>query len=501
MNARTLSAAALALVLVASAAVAPAAGQDDDGLEDDAIVTIDVEPRPENPDPGEEVTFDATVENVVENARTYNLQRVELRESPDAEDEVDGTDLNSDVQGGQSVTASVSERFDESGEHRRYVHIQMLSPTGDVINLVREVNVTVRQSHPSLSMAVDSVDADGDGTLSVTVANALPDAVRGVTLQFGDGDVSVVDDRRVVSQIASGERATVTVDATGVSTGRQTVPVELEYVTADGEARSTTENLSVRAGNGGDADVRLTDLRVARDGDELRISGKASNLGDSNVSGVLVGVGDGDGVGPAGSQSEAFVGTVGPSGDSEFSVRAAIQSNGSVTVPLEVSHADGGRRVATEQTVQYDPEEPADVTLTGVSVEQQGQELVVRGSASNLADENVSGVVVSVGNGEAVAPGQDQAEYFVGSIPGSDFSSFEVHAALAGGTNGTVTIPLQIRYSDDGREVTRTVSREYSASAQASPDGSGQSSLGLVIPVLGLAVVAGLAVAGWRRYQ
>ncbi|WP_225335482.1 hypothetical protein [Halomicrobium urmianum] len=500
MNGRTLSAAALALVLVASAAVAPAAGQDS-GLEDDAIVTIDVEPRPENPDPGEEVTFDATIENVVENARTYNLQRVELRESPDAEDEVDGTDLNSDVQGGESVTASVSEQFDESGEYTRYVHIQMLSPTGDLINLVREVNVTVRQSHPSLSMTVDSVDGDGDGSLSVSVANALPDPVRGVTLTFGDGDVSVVDQRRIVSQIASGEQATVTVDAQDISSGRQTVPVELEYVTADGESRSTTENLSVRAGNGGDADVRLTDLQVARDGEELRISGKASNLGASNVSGVLVGVGDGDGVGPAGSQSEAFVGTVGPSGEAEFTVRAAIESNGSVTVPLEVSHADGGRRVATEQTVAYVPEEPADVTLTGVSVEQQGRELVVSGSVSNLDDENVTGVVVSAAEGDAVAPGQNRAEYFVGSISGSDFSSFEVRAALTGQRNGSVTIPLRVRFTDDGREVTETVERQYQLQQGAAPETSQSSSPGLLVPVAGLALVAVLAIVGWTRYR
>ncbi|WP_226010683.1 hypothetical protein [Halomicrobium salinisoli] len=499
MNGRTLSATLLALVLVASAAVVPAAGQDD-GLEDDAIVTIDVEPTPENPDPGENVTFQVTVENVVENARTYNLQRAELRETPDQDDEIDGTDVGTSVNGGQTVSTSVSEQFDQSGEYRRYVHLQMLSPTGDVINLVREVNVTVEQSHPALSLGVDSVDGDGDATLSVSVANSLPNPVRGVTLEFGDGDVAVVDDRAVVSELAAGEQTSVTVDAENVTPGRQTVPVELSYVTNDGEARSTTERLATRIG-GGDADIRLTDVRFQRDGGELQITGKASNLGDSAVSGVVVGVGEGDGVGPGTSQSEAFVGTIAPDNESEFAINAALDANGSVTVPLEVEYADGGRRTVSEQSATYDPGEPAEVSLTGVSVEREGQELVVRGSASNLDDGNVSGVVVSVRNGEDVAPGQSQAEYFVGSIPGSDFSSFEVHAALPGGTNGSVTIPLQIRYSDDGREVTRTFSREYRPGAQASPDGSGQSSLGMLIPVLGIAVVAGLAIVGWRRYQ
>jgi len=461
-------------------------------------VTIDVEPRPENPDPGEEVTFDATVENVVENAWTYNLQRVELRESPDQEDEVDGTDLDADVHGGQSVTASVSERFDESGEHRRYVHLQLLSPTGDVINLVREVNVTVRQSHPALSMSVDSVDADG--TLSVTVANALPNPVRGVTLEFGDGDVAVIDDRAVVSELAAGEQTSVTVDAENVSPGRQNVPVELSYVTSDGEARSTTETLAAQIG-GGDADVRLTDIRFQRDGDELQISGSASNLGDSEVSGVVVGVGDGDGVGPGTIQSEAFVGTIAPDNETRFSVNAALGANGSVTVPLEVEYADGGRRTVSEQSTTYDPGEPAEVSLTGITVEREGQELVVSGSVSNLDDENVTGVVVSTAEGDGVAPGQNQAEYFVGSISGSDFSSFEVRAALTGQPNETVTIPLRVRFTDDGREVTEVVERQFQPQQDAATETSQSSSPGLLVLVAGLALVAVLAIVGWTRYR
>lgn len=384
---------ALAALVVASALTAvatPAAA----GA---AFISVDVAATPDPASPGDEVTVTTTVDNLENDGESYKIQRVELRETRERtdEDEVASENPATYLDDGDSLTVNLTEQFDDTGEFDRYVHLKFISSTGDVVRMVRPVTVTVEQPHPAMSLSAEDASASGETDLSLTVANGLPDEVRGVTVELASDDLSIMEDRHVVSSLRPGNEAVVDVPVRDVSTGRQSVDAHLTYLTADGESRTVTQTLSA--------------------------------------------------------------------------------------------------------TVE-DEQQPAEIDLTGQRVTQEGQEVIVRGSASNAGSTNASSVKIAVTNGEGVAPAQNQASFFVGEVAASDYESFEVHARLTGDANETVTIPLEVNYSADGDQVTRTI--EVQHTPQATPGASTQQSSSPLVPALaGLVLVAVAGGLGWRRYR
>lgn len=385
-----LALAALVVVSALTAVAAPAAAADD------AFVAVDTEVSPDPAQPGTNVTVTTTVENVYDNGSPYKFQRVSLHEGEASNStEHDSRTPSAIVGKGESVSVNVSEEFDRTGEYDRYVRVKLISSRGRVIDIVRPVTVTVEQPHPAMSLTADDATASGRSDLSLTLANGLPDTVRGLSVEFESDDVSLMADRRVVSSLDPGQQANVTVPVRNASAGKHTVTTRLSYLTADGESRTVTERLSAT----------------------------------------------------------------------------------------------------------IDEERPAQIDLTGLRTTQEGDEVVVRGSASNTGGTNASSVTLSVGDGDAVSPAQNQATYFVGEVKASDYSSFEVHATLTTNTNRSVTVPVEVSYSVDGERVTRTVDVGFTPDAPGPGTQSRQSSSSPVVPaVVGLValVVGGLA---WHRFR
>lgn len=386
---------ALAALLVASAvtvAVTPAAA-----TASGAFITVDVEATPDPAQPGSEVTVSTTVENVKGDGDQYKLQRVELQKTREgSDDEIDSKNPGTFVGDGETLTVNLTEEFDDTGEYDRYVHLKFFSYNGRLVEMVRPVTVTVEQSHPATSLSADEASSAGKADLSMTVANGLANEVRGVTVELRSDDVTIMEDRHVVSSLQPGNEAVIEVPVRDVTAGKKTVEADMTYLTANGESRSVTRTLST-------------------------------------------------------------------------SVEEAGQ--------------------------------PADIDLTGLRVTQDGEEVVVRGSASNVGSTNASSVKVAVADGENVAPAQNQASFFVGEVESSDYSSFEVHAALTTDTNETVTVPLEVSYSDDGERITETVDVEYTPTTVDEATAK-QSSTGPVLPaVVGLVLVVVVGGIGWRRYR
>jgi len=389
-RAATLALAALVLASAVTVGAGPAAAA---GA---AFISVDVEATPDPAPPGSEVTVSTTVESMHDDGQPYKLQRVELQETRNGSDDaVDSENPSQFVQGGEAVAVNLTEEFDQTGEFDRYVHLRFVSSTGDVVEIVRPVTVSVGQSHPATSLSAGQASATGKTDLSLTVANGLPNEVRGVTVELASDDVTLLEDRHVVSSLQPGNEAVVDVPVRNVSTGTKTVEAELTYLTADGESRSVSQTLS-----------------------------------------------------------------------------ATVEDQG----------------------------QPAEIDVTGKRVTQEGNQVVVRGSASNVGSTNASSVKVAVQGGDRVAPAQNQASFFVGEVAASDYSSFEVHGRLTEETNETVTIPLQLSYTVDGDQVTRTIDVEYTP--RTTPDQSAQRNSGLLVPALGgLVVVAVVGGLGWRRFR
>jgi len=354
VSVRSLAATALLLVSAVAGGVAMV---DTAAATGDGVVTISTSLSSDQPTPGENFTLTTRLANVGDGTTEYVVKDVSVREGPAPDsDEYDHLGRNERLEPGDSVARTANFSIDEPGDHRVYVHVRLLSPSR-AHTVVHPVNLTVYENHPRLSVRTEETLPGSPATMNVSLANGQSGAIRGVELTVEGDDATVEDNSRVASSIASGEARTFGFTATGDTDGRERVTVDVAYTDANGTHRSFTRTLSTaftapdHPGN-----VTLTGLQVTRDGERLRISGTASNVGETGVESVVVGVRDGDGVRPGQSQAEYFVGSVAASDFTSFEVSARLTENSStVQIPLRVRYlVDGVTRTKTV-TVAYDP--------------------------------------------------------------------------------------------------------------------------------------------------
>ncbi|MFC7226909.1 hypothetical protein N0B31_05795 [Salinirubellus salinus] len=143
---------------------------------------------------------------------------------------------------------------------------------------------------------------------------------------------------------------------------------------------------------------------------------------------------------------------------------------------------------------------PGRVELTGVDVGTEDGTTTISGSVSNVGLADVDAVVVRVVASEGVTPVAPNREYFVGTVPASDFVSFDVTARL---DPNTTSVPLNVSYVADGDRQSQTVAVPIDAPLTPDPSGGGGGTGGLLLPALGgllvVVVVAAFVLVAWRN--
>ena len=270
-------------------------------------------------------------------------------------------------------------------------------------------------------------------------------------------------------------------DGVSIKNIQHPVPVEIE---GDRSARISMAASADDLGPSGRTDVDLT----------------VANGFDQAISGIELTVQSDDLTLP---ESQRVTSGLPPGNVTRFSLSARDVEPGpqDLAVTMNYTTTSGDRQTVRRNltAVVSQVSEPGRIRLTELDVAREGQQLVVRGSASNVGTTDVSGVVIGVEDTNTAAPAGGASDFFVGEVPASDFSSFDV--SVAPQTNGTVTIPLNVSYVVDGERTSRIVEVTHQVSAQsndAESDGGGGSSLPLLLGVL---VLVGAAVFGWRRYR
>jgi hypothetical protein len=354
VSVRSLAATALLLV---SAVAGGVVMSDTAAAAGDGVVTISTSLSTDQPTPGENFTLTTSLANAGDGTAEYVLKDVSVREGPEPDsDEYDQLGRNERLEPGDSVSRTANFSLDEAGDHRVYVHVRLLSST-QAHTVVHPVNLTVHENHPRVSVQTEETLPGSPTSMNVSLANGQSEAIRGVELTVEGDDARIKDNHRVASSIASGDQQTFEFTVTEGTEGRERVTARVVYTDANGTHRSFTRTLSTgftapeNPGN-----VTLTGLQVTRDGEHLRISGTASNVGETSVESTVVSVRDGDGVEPGQSQAEYFVGSVAASDFTSFEVSARLTDNSStVQIPLRVHYlVDGVTRTKTV-TVAYDP--------------------------------------------------------------------------------------------------------------------------------------------------
>jgi hypothetical protein len=192
---------------------------------------------------------------------------------------------------------------------------------------------------------------------------------------------------------------------------------------------------------------------------------------------------------------------------SSQSVQFDTQGLDGETVTFTASYTAAGRTHTTNLSHGVDYPVPGEVRLTGIETTRTATGVLLRGEAVNVGSTDTGSVLVSVQNSEHVSPTSPSGEYFVGAIDASEFATFELTATVQPGTE---SIPVEISYIIDGRQVTTTQQLEYEAmrngSQAANEDGSestadsGGPLGGLALVGVGLVIlVLGVGAYRWRR--
>ncbi|WP_255198581.1 CARDB domain-containing protein [Halorarius litoreus] len=275
------------------------------------------------------------------------------------------------VAGGATVVRNLSFAPQRAGDVQVRVVTSYATDTGvprqtsyvetvTVDPLREDVGVAVRPAAPPAQAAAGGTLQGllgGGGTLQQrgqqSDGEGAPDAVTVEVTNFGNAPLreAVVHPsagdralpRAFVGRLAPGESATVEVDLAAVRSPAN-VTARVEYATGD-RTGSAVGAFDYQPPVGA---VRLTGVSLTRDGDTLRIAGNAGNVGDGEVTGLVVAVGESEFVAPAYPQRDYFIGTVEGSEFAPFELTADADVANATTVPVEVTYrSDGVERTET----------------------------------------------------------------------------------------------------------------------------------------------------------
>ena len=333
----------------------------------------------------------AGVENrvavTVSNPSTTDRRNLELILSGERVRPIDGRSTVPTVAAGDSETVNLTVR-PRAGEGSLTATLAYTTSTGardttefthgfDAEPLREDVGVAVRRAPEEEQGAANAnanqltgllglaglagVGGGGDGgTLQSQGDEGEPaDALAVEVTNFGNApveDVVVVPragdrtlPRRFVGTLVPGESATVTVSLDGVDAA--TVETEARYSVADRNG-SAVGAFDYRPPVG---EIRVTDvdLSVTEDG-RLLVTGNAGNVGDGDVTGVVVTVGSNEHVSPAYPQRDYFVGTVEGSEFAPFELTADVDAANATEIPISLTYRTTGETVTENVTLPYD---------------------------------------------------------------------------------------------------------------------------------------------------
>ena len=342
---------ALALALVATplAVVSPADAQSSDPSAAVAVSNVTASTQP--PTAGEPFSLEVTIANYEGSQQAATINQLVV--SVGGERRYITDDLGR-LTPGSRTTVTVPLTLDDPGQ--RTIDLQVYgSSDGGLVNTRSPFVVDVQSAQrPSLSVSVPDAVVGASRDVNVTVANGGGDPIGNVVLRADSSADAVTFDEttRVRGRLAAGETRTFSFPARVAEPGSYPVDLSMAY-TESGNRQTVNETYEARFGEPSNPGrVILSGVEATRRGGTLELSATASNVGGTEVGGVVVAVNGTDSVRP----QTYFVGSVEASGFSTFTLRTGVSGDVS-TVPVEVTYVTGGveRTVTTEVEVAGAP--------------------------------------------------------------------------------------------------------------------------------------------------
>ncbi|AAV45307.1 unknown [Haloarcula marismortui ATCC 43049] len=462
-----------------------------------SISTVDVSPS--SPAPGETVTFDTTVRNLESSDAPLEINDIAIRKSGGRgiTEYERVSDLGS-ISPGSTLEVPLTASFDSAGsKDLRVIVYGRDRKTGDNIELKYPVQLNVQERHPQMDITADDSVAGVESTGEVTVANGLDTQITNVEIVVEGDGVKVTNSLTVRSSVAENGSITAPFRFRPESAGEHSLTATISY-TVDGDTTRSTTRTTVIDSDPLRNSVELDTTAVGSGTDRaLRVA--VSNGANAPLSDVMI---------SATSENASFqrvlLENISASTTRQVRLNATMdEPRADVTVTANYELGTETEQMTTETTLRS---VPGTIDLTGLDVIRQGGRLQISGSASNVGSTDADSVLVSVVNTESVTPATPNRDYFVGTVPASDFVSFDVYAQ----TTGNVTsVPLEVTYLVDDTRKRQTfdvdIDRMGASAQQAGQDDdSGGGDQNSMLPVfiaggLALLVVVGVLVRRYRR--
>ncbi|WP_167467422.1 COG1361 family protein [Haloarcula quadrata] len=455
----------------------------------------DVDISVSSPAPGEPVTFHVTVRNLESSDAPLKINDIVIRRS-DLSAIERASNLGS-ISPGSTLEVPLTATFDSAGTKDLRVIVYGRDPgTGTSVKFQYPVQLNVEERHPQMDLTANDSVAGVESTGEVTVANGLDSQITNVEIVVEGDDIEMTQSRTVASSISQNGSMTAPFRFRPESSGEHKLTTTVSYTVGDDITRTTTQTKVI------DSDplrnsVELDTTAVGSGTDRaLRVA--VSNGANAPLSDVTV-----NATSANASFQRVLLENISTSTTQEVRLNATTdEPRADVTVTAEYELGTETERTTAETTLRS---VPGTIDLTGLDVIRQGGRLQISGSASNVGSTDADSVLISVADTENVTPATPNRDYFVGTVPASDFVSFDVYAR----TEGNVTsVPLEVTYLVDDTRKRQTfdvnldrMGGSAQQSEQDSDNGGGDQNSMLPVFIAGglaLLVVVGVLV---RRYR
>jgi hypothetical protein len=325
------------------ASVAPVAAQSQPQSDASYVSVTNVSHTPQTPTTGEPFEVRAVVENHAGNGGPFRVN--EMYVSGQGRDTYIADDLGS-LPAGSSMPVTLPATLSEPGRHTLTVVVRGVNPSGVPVVIRHPVTVqVVEETAPQVELSTQTAVPGATRPVNVTIGNGEQSALEQVSVTVSSPQVDFEVQRRVQAEIGAGNTTTFGFPASVDEAGRHPVTVEMAY-TDDGERHRLNQTFDAHFGApASPGEVRLTGTDAVVQGGTLELSATASNVGTTEIQGVVVSVGGANGVGSA----DYFVGSVEASDFSSFTVSTGVSENVS-SVPVEVRYlVDGVERTYTTE--------------------------------------------------------------------------------------------------------------------------------------------------------
>ena len=444
---------------------------------------------PQEPRTGELVRFTTTIRNAEGASGSFMVTQVWIREAGTTRDYARVRDVGN-VPPGSSLEVPLTTRFDGQGVKDLRVHVNVRDENNDDTQLQYPVTVVVSDRNTQLSIDAEDAAVGATTEVNVTVSNGGADPIRQLDLRIGGDGVDARNARRLLARLEPGADHTFSFDVTFAEAGETSIEAALQFAGTSGQTQTVRQAETVQV-EGLREDVGVTARVPEGGGANPPLAVEVSNFGNAPLEDVSVVVRDGDR-----SVARRTVADVQAGSSREVAVNLSGVENADLDVIA--AYETGGRAGEASTSVSYSSR-PGRIELTGLDYSQEGGVTTISGSASNVGLSEVNSVVLRVLPAEGVEPVAPNREYFVGTVPASDFVSFDLTARIAGNVS---SVPIQVTYLTEGGERSESVSVPYESSGAATPaepQGGGMGLLPILIGVVVVAAIGAVVYVGWRN--